>query len=154
MNGWRQRGTTTVVFAFIGATALIVLFAAIEVGRALFVVNALNESTRRGARMAAVCPLNDPAIAEVALFNTPGGGSASPVIGGLTAANVLVEYLGANGDPTGTFNNIRFVRVRIVDFQHQMLIPFASYIFTAPPSATTLPRESLGIPRDGTVQAC
>jgi hypothetical protein len=154
MNGWRQRGTTTVEFAFIGATALIVLFAAIEVGRALFVVNALNESTRRGARMAAVCPLNDPAIAEVALFNTPGGGSASPVIGGLTAANVLVEYLGANGDPTGTFNNIRFVRVRIVDFQHQMLIPFASYIFTAPPSATTLPRESLGIPRDGTVQAC
>jgi Flp pilus assembly protein TadG len=90
MNIMREKGVTTVEFAIVGATALLVLFAVIEVGRAMFVLNTLGETTRRAARMAAVCPINDPAITEVALFNPPGGGTGTRIVGGLTPANVAI----------------------------------------------------------------
>ena len=35
-----------------------------------------------------------------------------------------------------------------------MLIPFATGLFTTPDFATTLRRESLGVPRDGVIQPC
>jgi hypothetical protein len=152
-----QGGTTTVEFAFIGATLLIIMFGVIEIGRAMFVINALGEATRRAARMAAVCPINDPAIAQVGLFNPPGG-SENRVLGNLSAANFAVEYLNADGavvgDPTGNFSQIEFVRTRIANYQHQILIPFATRLFTTPGFATTLRRESLGVPRDGVVEPC
>jgi Flp pilus assembly protein TadG len=158
MSSRLQRGATTVEFAFIGAAVMLVLFGVIEVGRAMFVVNALGESTRRAARMAAVCPINDPAIVEVAMFAYPDGGTASTIVGGLTADNVLLEYLAQNGaviaDPVTNFGQIHFVRTRIVGFQHQMLIPFVPQLINTPGFATTLRRESLGVPREGTVQPC
>jgi len=154
----KQSGITTVEFAIIGATMLLVLFGLIEIGRAMFVLNALGESTRRAARVAAVCPINDPAIKEVGLFNAPGGGATAQIVGGLTAANFAVEYLDSNGnvigDPNASFTQIQFVRTRIVGFQHQMLIPFATTFFNTPDFATTLRRESLGVPRSGVIQPC
>jgi hypothetical protein len=157
MRACGQRGVTTVEFAIIGALMLTLLFGVIEVGRAMFVMNALGEATRRAARMAAVCPLNDPAIAQVGMFNPPGG-TGSRIVPNITTANFMTEYLDTNGavlaDPAGNFGDIMFVRTRIVNFQHQMLIPFANYVFTTPNFATTLRRESLGVPRDGVVQPC
>lgn len=154
----RQAGVTTVEFSIIATAAFIVLFAAIEVGRAMFVVNTLNEVTRRSARMAAVCPIGDPAIREVALFNAPGGGTGSRFIHGLAPANIELEYLDRSGDPitdpATNFGQIHYVRTGIVGYQHEMLIPFASHIFTVPEFGTTLRRESLGIPRQGTVEPC
>lgn len=155
-NRWQQ-GTTTVEFAIIGATMLLILFAVIEVGRAVFVVNALGEATRRAARMATVCPINDPAIKQVGLFNVPGS-TGGRIVGNLSEANFTVEYLNQNGavvaNPTGNFGQIHFVRTRIVNFQHEMLIPFANYMFTTPQFATTLRRESLGVPRSGVIEPC
>lgn len=154
----RQSGVTTVEFAIIGSVVLMVLFSVIEVGRAMFVLNTLGETTRRAARIAAVCPINDPAIAEVALFNAPGSGTGSRIVGGLTPANIETSYLDINGavigDPAANFGDIRFIRTRIVGFQHQMFIPFAQYLFTTPDFATTVRRESLGVPRTGSVQPC
>lgn len=158
MTKRRQMGVTTVEIAIVGAVALLVLFAVIEVGRAMFVLNALGESTRRAARIAAVCPIQDPAIRDVALFNAPGQGAGGRIVAGLTADNVLVEYIAEDGsvigDPVGNFLQINFVRVRIDGFQHRMLIPFADYIFTTPAFATTVRRESLGVPRSGVVEPC
>jgi Flp pilus assembly protein TadG len=157
MTNERQRGATTIEFAIIGAAMLLVLFGVIEVGRAMFVMNALGEATRRAARMATVCPINDAAITQVGLFNAPGS-SGNSIVGGLSEANFAVEYLDGTGsvvtDPTANFAQIQFVRTRIVNFQHQMLIPFATYIFTTPGFATTLRRESLGVPRDGVIEPC
>jgi hypothetical protein len=157
MSNQRQRGTTTVEFAIIGAAMLVVLFGVIEVARAMFVMNALGEATRRAARMATVCPVNDPAIAQVGLFNAPGG-SGNRILGNLTAANFAIEYLNAAGavvaDPVGNFSQIEFVRTRIANYQHQILIPFATSLITTPSFATTLRRESLGVPRDGVIQPC
>jgi len=153
-----QRGVTTVEFAIIGTAMFIVLFGVIELSRAMFVLNALGEATRRAARIAAVCQVNDPAAREVALFNAPGGGTGSRFIRRLAPANIAIEYLDATGnvigDPTANFGQIHFVRARIVNFQHEMLIPFATYLFNTPSFSTTLRRESLGVPRDGVIQPC
>lgn len=158
MSLQRQKGLTTVEFAIIGSVVMMVLFSVIEIGRAMFVLNTLGETTRRAARIATVCPVNDPAIAEVALFNAPGGGNDSRIVGGLTAANIETIYLDgagtAIGDPIASFGDIRFIRIRIVNFQHQLFIPFAQFIFTTPDFATTVRRESLGVPRTGAVQPC
>lgn len=147
----RQQGVTTVEFAIIGLVALTVLFALIEFSRLVFVINSLNEATRRGARMASVCPLNDPAIAQVTIFNPPSGGGSSPIVGGLTTSNVAVDYLAQDGlTPTTDYSLVHYVRVRIVNFQHTLLIPLAPLPFDLPEFPSTLPRESLGVPRQGT----
>jgi Flp pilus assembly protein TadG len=93
-----QKGTTTVEFAIVGSVAMLVLLTVIEFSRVLFVVNALGEGARRGARMAIVCPINDPAIAQTSIFSRSGGSNASPVIQDLTTANVSVQYLDQAGD--------------------------------------------------------
>jgi len=153
-----ESGVTTVEFAIIGALMLVMLFSVIEIGRAMFVLNALGESTRRAARMATVCPVNDPAIFEVGLFNAPGGGTGTRIVGGLTSANFSLEYLDVNGNvvgsPAANFGQIQFVRTKIVGFQHRMLVPFFNYLFTTPDFATTLRRESLGVPRSGVLTPC
>jgi len=155
MNKYRQHGLSTVEFAIVAVVLFMMIFGVIEVGRAFFVASALDEATRRGARMAAVCPVNDPAIAQAAAFD-------NALIPGLDTTDIVVEYLDESAgvvpnptDPAG-FITIRFVRVRVVGFQHQMFIPVVTALsqFTMPEYATMLPRESLGIPRTGVVTAC
>jgi Flp pilus assembly protein TadG len=151
----RQRGLSIVEFAIVAAVLFILIFSVIEVGRAFFVASTLDEATRRGARMAAVCPINDPAIQQAAAFN-------NAVIPDLDAGDISLEYLDAAGGVVGSpgtaagFRLIRFVRIRVDGYQHQMFIPFVSALapFNMPAFVTVLPRESLGIPRTGVVTAC
>jgi hypothetical protein len=44
--------------------------------------------------------------------------------------------------------------VRVVNFEHVLLIPFANVTFTMPEFSTRLPRESLGVPRSGEITPC
>jgi Flp pilus assembly protein TadG len=152
----RERGTTTVEFAIIGTVLMTILFAMIEFGRALFVMNALTEVTRRAARVATVCPVNDPAGASAGVFGD--GDGRSTVVNGLTTGNLTIEYLDQAGnvvaDPVGGFGNIRYVRARIVNFTHQLVIPFVMPSITMPAFPAVVPRESLGIPREGVVEPC
>lgn len=144
-----QRGTTTVEFAIVGTVLMVVMFGVIEFSRALFVINTLAEATRRGARMAAVCPVGDPKPAQVAVFAN--GGSSSSIVPGLTTANVQVQYLDISGavvaspGTTAGFNSIRYVRVNIVGFTHTLLIPLHLTAVPLSGFSTTLPRESLGV---------
>lgn len=153
LNASRQRGLAAVETAIVGMLAMIVLFAVFEIARVFFVINALEEATRRGARVAAVCQINDPAIREIAIFNDSGVSGESPLLYSLNTANVVVEYLdgngGAIGDPAGNFLDISFVRVGIVDYQHQLIIPLFMRTFDMPAFTTTIPRESLGVTREG-----
>ena len=149
----KQRGTAAVEFALVAAVVLTVLFAVFEVTRLFFVANALEEATRRGARVAAVCQVNDPAIREIALFNNSGGGGVSPLVWGLTTANIRVDYVSNDGnvvaDPVGSFIDIDAVRVSIQNYQHDLIIPFFARSISMPTFATTIPRESLGVTREG-----
>jgi hypothetical protein len=159
-NPGKQRGVAIVEFAIVGAVAIMMIFAVLEIARAVFVANALTEATRRGARMAAVCLINDTAIAQVATFNAPGAGNSSPIVHDLDTTDFVLEYLNIKGEvisnpgAVANFALIRYVQVRVVNFQHQLLIPFASATFTMPEFRTTLPRESLGILRSGIKTSC
>ena len=80
-----QRGTTVVEFAVVGLVLFTVLFALIDFSRLFWNMAALDEATRRGARVAAVCPINDPEIMQVALFD-----GLVPTLG---AGNINLQYL-------------------------------------------------------------
>lgn len=156
-----QQGLASVEFAIIGLVSFIVLFGALEVARMMFTVNMLQEATRRGARMAAVCTVDNPAIARAALFNSSGAGTTSPIINGLTSANIQVDYLDVAGNPVvgyatdvDAYYTIEYVRVQIVNFEHELVIPGMDLSFVTRPYPTTMPRESLGIPPPGQTSTC
>lgn len=150
MHKHRQRGTTTVEFAIVGAVALALIFTVIEFGRILFTLNVLDEGVRRATRIAAVCAVGDAAIADAAVFVS---------LPRLTTTNVVTEYLddggAALGDPAGAdYPLIKFVRVRIVNYAFPVAIPFMATTFAAPEFSSTLPRESLGVPFFGAPATC
>lgn len=142
----QHRGLATVEFAIVGGLLFMVLFGVFEFGRAMFVANALAESTRRGARVAAICRVGDPRPAQVAIFAD--GDGQSLIAPGLTTDHVEVAYLDQAGaplpDPIGSFSSIRYVRVRITNFTQQLLIPFVMPEMLMPQFSATLPAESLG----------
>ena len=141
-----RSGTAAVETAVVLPVYILLLFGVIEFGRALFVANALDESTRRGARLAAVCPVGDPMPAQAAIL--AGTDGVSLIFPDLTVANVAIAYLDVNGAPVANpavnLAAIRYVRTSIVNFQQQLLIPFIMPSFLMPSFAATLPAESLG----------
>ena len=145
----QQRGLYLVEFALVSGVFFLMMFGAIEVARLMYTWSALNAMTQRGARIAAVCPLNDAAVKQTAIFD-------GDVVPGVTAANISVEYLQADGLTAATGRgNTRFVKVEIIGYQHQMLIPatvanFVAPLLTAPPFTTLRPAESLGKNPGGT----
>jgi hypothetical protein len=108
----------------------------IEFGRLLYTYSVLGEGMRRAARLAAVCPLNDPGITNTATFAD---------LPDFTAAHVQVQYLDVNGNPTAAYAAINYVQVQVVGYNIPLTIPFINPTVTAPSFAVTLPRESLGV---------
>lgn len=146
----RQEGITTVEFAIVGAVVLLAIFTVIEIGRLLWTWESLAEATRRGARVAAVCPVNHAAIANVAVFNEPASSGSSAIIHDLTTGQVTVSYLDQNGitlaDPANAdWCDIRYVRVRITGYTYNYVVPMVGSFLNAPAFETTLPAESLGL---------
>jgi hypothetical protein len=155
----KQQGIATVEFAVVGALMLLLLFAVIEFGRMVFVWNSATEATRRGVRVAVVCPVNDPAIANIAVFNNAVTPGASSLLSGLSTADVVVRYLRDDGTPAdcsgcncddscgdSPFVSIKYVEVSIPSYAHVLLLPPPlDKTITMPPFTSTLPRESLGI---------
>jgi hypothetical protein len=113
-------------------------------------MNALQEGARRGARVAAVCQVGNANVAKAAVLMER--------LPGLSTANVVVEYLDADGavlgNAAGSYGSIAYVRVRVVDYSVSLRLPFLSPTFNVPEFSSTLPRESLGIPRYGAPPEC
>ena len=141
----REQGLFLVEFAIIAAVMFLVLFTVIELSRLIWVWNTADEATRRGARVAAVCPINHPAVLNETVFAQAGAGPNSPILNNLTTGNVDVKYLAGDGiTESADFNVVRFVSVAIVDYQLPLLIPFFDRTLSMPTFETTLPAESLG----------
>jgi hypothetical protein len=170
----RQRGAAMVEFAIIGLLFFVLLFGIIEIGRAFFVYNTLQEATRRGARVAAVCPVSSDGVSfvkQVTVFDTPGG-AASPLLG-LSVNNIRVKYYDSNmnlkassSDPSSypattwdnVYDDIAYVEVSMAPqdsadvFKHTLFIPLHFHIFDLGPEeddqhsafTTVLPSQSLG----------
>lgn len=145
INKHKQKGAETVEFAVIALLFFAVILTVIEFSRALFVWNALTEATRRGARMAVICPYQSPIPKQVAIFDIIAGSlGTSPIIGGLTPAMVSVRYLNQAGAVETDQTLIRFAEVKITGYTHQLIIPLWGRAVTVPAFTTTLPTESLG----------
>ena len=154
-----QNGTSTVEFAIVAAVLFIMIFGVIEIGRGYFVYSMLDEVARRASRLAVVCPVNDPAIRNVTVFNDDTTAGPSALLTGLSTANVTVDYLGAGGNTLScdycncdntcgdaSFVSIKYVQVGINNFQHSLLLPPPfNLTLTVPAFESTLPRESLGV---------
>lgn len=150
MNKHRQGGLATVEFAIVGGAALMVLIGCIEMGRIFFVWNSLAESTRRAARLAAVCPVDSAAIKRTAMLSSNPNATSSTALAGLTTANLAVTYYDAAGAVTAVPANIRFVSVALTGYTYTLFIPFIAPTINAPPFRTTVPVESLGyVPETG-----
>lgn len=162
MNGKHQTGITTVEFAIVGLVLLVSILGVFEVGRGFYTAAMLDEVTRRAARLAAVCPVNDPAISQLAIMNASGDASGSRFVTGLQPLNVVIDYLDANNavvtDPAALsgFLQIRYVRARINNFVYSVNLPFVAGLTTMTMSdfVHVLPRESLGVPRAGAITPC
>ncbi len=155
----KQQGVATVEFAIVSALLLLLLLTVIEFARLVFVWNTATEATRRGARVAAVCPVNAPAIQNVAVFNDDATSGPSALLSGVSTADVRVEYLDGGGNAVdctycncddscgdAPFVSIRYVQVSISNYQHTLLLPPPlNLTITMPAFETTLPRESLGV---------
>lgn len=141
LNRHAQQGTTSVEFAIIALVFFTVMLALIDFSRLFWELAAMDESTRRGARVAAVCPVNDSYVAQVALF----GG----LISALETQHILVQYLDDASNvvvnPAGAgYGSIKYVRVSIRNFQLRTFIPGLPALITPPSFETTIPSESLG----------
>lgn len=149
INKHKQKGAETVEFAMIALLFFAVLFAIIELSRAMFVWNALTEATRRGARMAVICPVGSDVPKQVAIFDVIAGSlGSSPIIAGLTPDMVTISYFYV--DPAGVKTSTtdptqaKFTEVSITGYTHTLMIPLWGSSVTAPEFRTTLNTESLG----------
>lgn len=149
---FHQQGAEMVEFAFVAIFFFILLFGVFEFARLLYTWNVLNEATRRGARMAVVCPYLSPIPRNVAVFNSLNDTTSSSIVRGLKPDDVTVAYLDDTGVATAVLTEIDFVQVTIT-YQHNMLfarlfVPFMpsgwAGTFHSPSFQTTLPAESLG----------
>ena len=141
---------------------MLLLLGVIEFARLVFVWNTATEATRRGARIAAVCPVNAPAIRNVAVFNDDTTSGPSALLTGLSTADIQVDYLDGGGNAVdcsscncddscgdAPFVSIKYVQVSINNYRHTLLLPFPlNKTLTMPTFETTLPRESLGVVPD------
>ncbi|WP_223456300.1 TadE/TadG family type IV pilus assembly protein [Pseudomonas sp. GL-RE-19] len=149
-----------VEFAIVGLLVFTLLFGVVEMGRPYFTVNALNEVVRRGARLAAVCNINDPVVLRRAIFNAAGDAGNSQLIGDLATTKLTLTYLDVNGDlvadpATNGFRAIRYVRLSLQNFFFNLFIPGFGVRITLPPFRATLSRESLGRHSDsGEITPC
>ena len=110
-------------------------------------------------RVAVVCPVNDPAIANITVFNDSTTAGASSLLTGLSTSDVVIRYLKNDGSPAdcsscncddscgdSPFVDIKYVEVSIPNYQHTLLLPAPlNATVTMPPFSSTLPRESLGV---------
>lgn len=148
---------------------MILLLMVFDFCRAMYTWNSLVETTRRGAKMAVICPTTtDPTapgyaqeiIKKVATFDATGinaGFGAVPVVYGLVPEHFkIIYYDEAGNDITGTTNDIKikFVEVALKNttdgdaaplYQFQFLIPGMHILVDSMPSfKTTLYAESKG----------
>jgi Flp pilus assembly protein TadG len=144
-----ERGAALIEFAIVATVFLTVLFGILEFGRLFWTHNALRDAARRGVRYATVRK-NDTAginaVKNMVVYGDPNANpaTATPVVNGLTTANVDVQYQNYNGVLLSSR-----ATVAINNFQFQFAVPLLGGTITMPDYRTSLPGESAGfIPCD------
>lgn len=132
----KQGGAVAVEFALVALIYFMLLLGIMEFGRWLFTLNAANEATRWGARVAAACGSTPSQIqAHVNIMLRSGNGTLS------------VTYPDSTCVTTSCM-----VTVTLVGATFTPLIPFLGGTYDIPNFTTSLPREAMGSagsPNDG-----
>ncbi|MCG9575036.1 pilus assembly protein [Vibrio tubiashii] len=143
-----QKGVSVIEFTIVSTALLLILFSVIEIGRYVYSLQTINDITRVAARLATVCRVEDQ-------NDIPALAIPDYAPGGLTAQNIVIDYLDESGTViNGTltdddvFSTIRYVRARVVDFEYQFtgLLSFVNFtgLLAVPEFETIRPRENLG----------
>jgi Flp pilus assembly protein TadG len=132
-----ERGAAIVEFAIAATIFLTMTFAVLELGRLLWIHNALADATRRAARYAVNQPQTAVSdIKNIAVYgNTAGTGS--PLVNDLTPAQVTVTYNNF-GIAEGT------VTVAITSYDFRFVLPLVGTTIHLPDYSTTLTGENSG----------
>ena len=148
----KQRGAETLEFVVIFGMFMALVITVFEFARALYTWNALTEATRRGARIAVVCPVPkdgdySAVIKNAAIFDntyTNTKVNKSPILNGLNPDHIDIRYIKVTVDATGNeiittadattvAKDIKFVEVSIVSddnstnldkYTFESIIPF------------------------------
>jgi len=149
-----QRGTTIAEFAIVAGVFFMMIFGIIEFGRLLYTHNALTDAARRGARYAALHQENGACVQNVVVY---GDTHVDPItcaptgpalINGLTTANVVVQYQGADldnnpGTPQTSYGmNLGTATVSIQNYTFTLTLPLFGRTITMPSYTTTLTDKS------------
>ena len=134
-----QRGAALVEFAIAATVLLTLIFAVLELGRLLWVHNALTDAARRAARYAVNQPKSADALKEiqnVAVYGNPAG-TGSPLVNDLTINHVVVTHA-SWGVGAGT------VTVEIDKYDFNFVVPIIGTTIRMPRYNTTLTGENSG----------
>ena len=126
----RQRGAAIVEFALVAMIFITLLIGIMEFGRWLFTLNAANEATRLGARLAVVCS----SISNADKEKIKGKMQA---MGGIPKINMVIDHVPVGCDES----NCKTVTVRLSGATFSPLIPLMGGSYPIPEFATSLPRE-------------
>lgn len=131
-----QAGAAIVEFALVAMIFITLLIGIMEFGRWLFTLNAANEATRLGARLAVVCSISDAPDIKARM---------NQMAGGIPVGKMVIDYA-----PTGCDEgNCKTVTVWVGSLDHvdseratfSPLIPLMGGSYPIPEFATSLPRE-------------
>ncbi|MDE1314822.1 pilus assembly protein [Vibrio aestuarianus] len=147
------QGIAVIEFTLASSVLFVLLFSIISIGYLMFSLQAINDVTRKAARLAAVCQISQSQQIASSV-------AASSAIAGIDADSIEIEYLDQDGAvlASPTVQNVRFVRARVVNLTYQLLslLEFLgeSGLINIPSFETTIPSESLGIVPNGTNTNC
>lgn len=138
VNRWRQKGAATVEFALVASVGglLVVLIAALELGRVMFYLNTANEATRLGARIAVVCNANDATIKN----------RMTALLPLLQPADINITYLpdGCAASAEEARKSCESVTVAVrPNLNIDTVIPILPVRLTLPAFSTSLSREAM-----------
>jgi hypothetical protein len=125
-----QQGAATVELALVMIVFLGLVIAVIEFAGLMYVYASAIEATRLGARIAAVCDVNDSAVVKAHM---------KTMLNILEPENISITYP-ASGCSVATCNP---VTVRIQNLTYRASIPLVPLTFPVPDFATSVPSESL-----------
>jgi hypothetical protein len=93
LTGRRGAGNVTVELAVVLSILLLLILGTLEVARALYLFNTVQEVTRAAARQASVTDFSDSAAVEAVKRSALFGGSTLPLAPEIGIDNVRIEYL-------------------------------------------------------------
>jgi hypothetical protein len=169
-----QRGVAAVEFAIVVALLLVLLFGIIEFGRLFFVINSVQEITRRAARAQVVRWIDQTGAVQrlavlkpgsIGTVNFPGAGDITNVDIRLSFYNTYADAVAGASPITGITspgqnvsnclnaetNCIKYVRATLTQANGSLLdfnviAPYMpSNAFSLPRSTVIMPAEALGL---------